>query len=97
MYGGTVGEKIKICEGGSAKFSIPPPSQDFKWNSPYCFLVSAAIVGVIIQYHSKQFQTCVDHHNIIGLAGPKHGLNLDMVLYPITIRMFINHNLLNMY
>ncbi len=24
MYRG-VGEKIKICEGGSAKFSIPPP------------------------------------------------------------------------
>ena len=22
---GGVGEKIKICEGGSAKFSIPPP------------------------------------------------------------------------
>ncbi len=30
-----VGEKIKICEGGSAKFSIPPPPhRDLKWNSP---------------------------------------------------------------
>ncbi len=28
-----MGEKIEICEGGFAKFSIPPP-QVLKWNSP---------------------------------------------------------------
>ncbi len=32
-YVGGGGEKIKICEGVSAKFSIPPP-QDLKWNNP---------------------------------------------------------------
>ncbi len=32
---GVVGEKIKICRGWLTNFSIPPPSQDLKWNSSY--------------------------------------------------------------
>ncbi len=34
-YGGGVGEKIKMCEGGGPRNFPLHPSQDFKWNSPH--------------------------------------------------------------
>ena len=32
--------KNKNMTGGSAKFSIPPPHQDLKWNSPYSLILT---------------------------------------------------------
>ena len=48
MWSSTVGEKIKICEGGSAKFSIPPAPQDLKWNSPNHRPCQPILIGLIL-------------------------------------------------
>ncbi len=65
MWGG-VGEKNKICEGGSAKFSIPPPPQDLKWNSPNVTLslgsvhqdLPRGIQGVHMVFNNNCSESC---------------------------------------
>ena len=48
--------------GGSAKFSIPTPSQDFKWNSPKFIGFPCVGHGQLTQ------QSHIDHENLIQVA-----------------------------